>query len=81
MAVKDIDFTSEKKKKSDIDTTIDSLDADNDNSNIALHPVTSTPKPSKKQQSPNITKPSSAELDAFYKSLSECKIKPVCLIV
>ena len=78
MAVKDIDFTSAKKKKSDIDTTIDSLDADNDNSNIALHPVTSTP--SKKQQSPNITKPSSAELDAFYKSLSERKIKPVCLI-
>ena len=79
LRVKDIDFTSAKKKKSDIDTSIDSLDADNDNSNIALHPVTSTPKPSKKQQSPNITKPSSAELDAFYKSLSECKLKPVCL--
>ena len=79
LRVKDIDFTSAKKKKSDIDTSIDSLDADNNNSNIALHPVTSTPKPSKKQQSPNNTKPSSAELDAFYKSLSECKIKPVCL--
>ena len=31
LRVKDIDFTSAKKKKSDIDTSIDSLDADNDN--------------------------------------------------
>ena len=72
LRVKDINFTSAKKMKSDLDKSIDSLDVSFKSADVSEK----LPKP----KATNVPlKPSSEELDAFYKSLSECKIKPVCL--
>ena len=76
LRVKDIDFSSAKKMKSDLDKFIESLDP-------ADFTRCSTPVSNKtKSRSRNSClvdiKPSLEELDDFCKSLSDCKIKPVC---
>ena len=63
--------------KSDLEKSINSLESTTDNS--TPEPVSvNTVKSSHKPKAP-LAAPSSEELDAFYESLSECKIKPVCL--
>ena len=72
---KDINFSFADKLKTDLDKSIDSL-----------HPSSSAPSPAaqpcesnKAGQNSPLQKPSAEEMKEFYKSLSECKIKPVCL--
>ena len=79
LRVKDIDFSSAKKMKYDLDKSIDSLDPENDNVTAAEFSGTSTPVSQKRKFSLINIKPSLEDLDDFYKTLSECKIKPVCL--
>lgn len=68
--VKDINFSSAKKLKTDLDKSIENV-----NSPSSIKP--SEPSPAGRTSA--IQKPSADEMDEFYKSLSECKIKPVCL--
>jgi hypothetical protein len=81
LRVKDINFTSAKKMKCDLDKTVNSLDpaacTTTDTSKVTLESSSVSAK-AHKPKAP-LSKPSAKELDAFYKSLSECKIKPVCL--
>ncbi len=77
--VKDINFRSAKKMRSDLDKSIDSLAPCSEGLelNVDMTESVKSIKSSKPKSIP--TKPSSAELEEFYKSLSECKVKPVCL--
>ena len=66
--VQDINFTSAKKMKTDLDEKID---------NISDFPFTN----SSPQQAPTkkIPEPTEAEMDAFYAELSKCDIKSIAL--
>ena len=84
LRVKDIDFSSAKKMKSDLDKSIESLDPADDTFTVAAFTRCSTPVSNKtKLGSRNSClvdiKSSLEELDDFCKTLSDCKIKPVCL--
>ena len=65
--------------RSDLDKSIDSLAPCSEGLelNVDMTESVKSIKSSKPKSIP--TKPSSAELEEFYKSLSECKVKPVCL--
>ena len=67
--------------KCGLDKTVNSLDpaacTTTDTSKVTLESSSVSTK-AHKPKAP-LSKPSAKELDAFYKSLSECKIKPVCL--
>lgn len=77
LRVKDINFTSAKKMKSDLDKSIDSLGTAADFTELTS---TSTATVSDKRKSCFVDMtPSQEELDDLYDTLSKCKIKPVCL--
>ena len=65
--IKEINFSSAKKLKADLDKSIETV----------AFPVKKPKRPEVKMSSS--LEPSAEEMDAFYHSLSECKIKPVCL--
>ena len=77
--VSDIDFTSAKKLKDNLDKTIEKIAEDHKQKfesvvNITDEQIASTPKPSKQ-----IPFPSDVEIKEFYARLSGCKTKPVAL--
>ena len=67
--------------KCDLDKTVNSLDPAACTTTDTLKVTLESSSVSTKAHKPKalLSKPSAKELDAFYKSLSECKIKPVCL--
>ena len=73
--VEDINFISAKKLKSDLDKSIESVNS----SNIELSAASQIPEHTPTENKPAVKRPSEEKLQAFYKSLSECKIKPICL--
>ena len=86
LRVKDIDLqiSSAKKIKSDLDKSIESLDPADDSFIVAAFTRCSTAVSNKtKSGSRNSClvdiKPSVEELDDFCKTVGDCKIKPVCL--
>ena len=74
--IKEINFSSAKKLKADLDKSIETVAFPVVDSSPPSH--TSTPKRPEVKMSSSL-EPSAEEMDAFYHSLSECKIKPVCL--
>ena len=74
--IKEINFSSAKKLKADLDKSIETVAFPVVDSSPPSH--TSTPKRQEVKMSSSL-EPSAEEMDAFYHSLSECKIKPVCL--
>ena len=66
--VRDIDFKSAQKLKSELENDIDNL-----SSKCEDHPVL--------KEKENISAPSKAEMNDFYSELSKCKTKPVVLSV
>ncbi len=80
--VMDIYFRSAKKMKSNLDKSMDSLVPCSEGLelNVDMTCESESVKSIKSSKPKSIsTKPSSAELEEFHKSLSECKVKPVCL--
>lgn len=75
-SVKDINFSSAKKLKADLDKSIESLDSTSSAFSPAAQPC--EPSGTEINGSP-LQKPYADEMREFYKSLSECSIKPVCL--
>ena len=71
--IENINFTSAKKLKADLDKSVESLSVG------SPMPRQSTPIPAKPKASTLIEKPSEDELSGFFASLSECKVKPVAL--
>ena len=74
--VKDINFSSAKKLKSDLDKSIESVNS----SRIGSSSTAQIPEPTPAENKSASKPPSVDEMQQFYKSLSECSIKPVCLI-
>ena len=74
--VKDINFSSTKKLKADLDKSTKSLDSTSSAFSSAAQPC--EPSGTEINGSP-LQKPSADEMREFYKSLSEGSIKPVCL--
>ena len=73
--VKDINFASAKKLKIDLDKSIESVNSSSTESSSAAQ----IPEPTPAENKPALKPPSTDELQEFYKSLSECSVKPVCL--
>lgn len=73
--VKDINFSSAKKLKSELDKSIESANS----SSIASNTAAQIPEPTPAENKPALKPPSANEIQQFYKTLSECSIKPVCL--
>ena len=71
--VKNINFTSARKLKIDLDKSIEELDPTN---LPASPPVQQQRQPSIK---PSAKRPSTEELKQFFSSLNECQSKPLCL--
>ena len=71
--IENINFTSAKKLKADLDKSVESLSVG------SPMPRQSTPIPAKPKASTSIEKPPEDELSGFFASLSECKVKPVAL--
>ena len=74
--IKEINFSSAKKLKANLDKSIETVAFPVVDSSPPS--FTSTPKRPEVKMSSSLV-PSAEEMDAFYHSLSECKIKPVCL--
>ena len=74
--IKDINFSSARKLKTDLDKSIERVDSPVSEPSPPSH--TSTPACPEEGISAT-QKPSADELNTFYRSLSECKIKLVCL--
>lgn len=72
--VKDINFSSAKKLKTDLDKSIESLESSSSESSPAAQPGQPTP-----EKNSTLQKPSADEINEISQSLSECQIKPVCL--
>ncbi|XP_022807134.1 uncharacterized protein LOC111344187 isoform X3 [Stylophora pistillata] len=81
LRVKDINFTSAKKMKSDLDKTVNSLNCAADTKSLSASLESSGASASATPRKPKAPppRPSFKELDAFYESLSQCQVKPVCL--
>ena len=74
--VKNISFTSARKLKSNLDNLIEKLEQ----SDYLLFPLeSSAPKPRQPKKQKPIPTPSAAEINDFFASLNECRIKPVAL--
>ena len=73
--VEDINFSSAKKLKSDLDKSIESVNSSNIEPSAAAQIPEHTPAENKSA----VKRPLEEKLQAFYKSLSECIIKPVGL--
>lgn len=73
--VKDINFSSAKKLKSDLAKSIECANS----SSIASNSAAQIPEPTPPENKPALKPPSANEIQQFYKTLSECSIKPVCL--
>lgn len=73
--MKDINFASAKKLKSELDKSIESVNSSSTESSSAAQ----IPEPTPAENKPALKPPSADELQEFYKSLSECSVKPVCL--
>ena len=73
--VKDTDFTSARKLKSDMEKSLNdlSLDCDHDESKECFSGTANS------KERFSIPQPSKADLEQFYSCLNECKVKPVCL--
>ena len=73
--VKDTDFTSARKLKSDMEKSLNdlSLDCDHDESKECFSGTANS------KEGYLIPQPSKADLEQFYSCLNECKVKPVCL--
>ena len=69
--VRDINFTSAKKMKTDLDATIDSL---SDKSQVDINRADEP-----KIESKRVPTPSEEEMDSFYAELNNCKFKPIAL--
>ena len=72
--VKDIDFSSAKKLKSDHDKSLESVNSSSTGSSSTVQ----VPEPTPAENMSALKPPSGDEMQQFYKSLSECSIKPVC---
>ena len=73
--VKNINFTSARKLKSNLDNSIEKLEQ----SDLLSPPESSAPKPRQPKKHKPISTPSAAEMNDFFASLKEYKIKPVAL--
>ena len=73
--IKDINISSAKKLKANLDKCIEMVAFPVVDSSPPSH--TSTPRRPEGKISSSL-EPPAEEMDAFYHSLSECKIKPVC---
>ena len=73
--IADINFSSARKLKADLEKSLESLDP----SNPMQSQRQSTPVPAKINHSTPVEKPSPDELGGLLASLSECKLKPVAL--
>ena len=71
--IKDIDFTSAKKLKENLDKLIENFDPGKPSQST----IPKNPAPRKLKE--EVQKPTAEELQQFYDSLSKCKNKPVCL--
>ena len=73
--VKNINFTSARKLKTNLDNSIERLDQ----SELPVPQDSSTPKPRQSKKNKPVAKPSASEMDEFFAALNDCKIKPVAL--
>ncbi|PFX31973.1 hypothetical protein AWC38_SpisGene3233 [Stylophora pistillata] len=73
--VRNINFASAKKIRSELDKSIASVNFSSTKSSSAAQSNEPTPAENK----PALKPPSKDELQQFYKALSECRVKPVCL--
>ena len=68
--VRDINFTSAKKMKTDLDATLDGVFDISQGDNLAEEP---------KIESKSVPSPSEEEMNSFYAELNNCKFKPIAL--